>query len=412
MSDGDSPKIERDPQVWRVSSFEGMTCKQFPELFTHREDSTVRELCKIAAWDGDRSKLDSYKEVEKVAQFFAAPDGHLRHLLSWSISQNDIDHYHAEKLEDAIEQDPRPGSPGGRSSILEGLRFATVDHPLARWVSQQRMGKFHSWRGLPAFDALAPEVAKLLVETKQRDLTMLYPAGGRHYPYLQAAFRLIDQGHVDHVKVIVTELEGDGPRYTNDFVTLFKAGLIDRMVTRPVVEFQDGGTEQTFYLRYKGKPIEIVLALNRSGEAYFRDDYLKLADVMIIHDCADGGRQEASYKLLSEMLQARRRVAPDRKQLVIMEGKGRSVWDGTPTLGFDPIAVKGPYGHCSGEDYLGEFEACHYDAAHILRLDDPRLQVRIHGARDAQTIARALFELPPRMMMVHPGVSGIPLRPR
>lgn len=410
MSDGDSPKIKRDPQVWRVSSFEGMTCKQFPELFTHRQDGIVRELCKIAAEYSDRSKLDEFGEVETVARLFATPNGPYRGLLSWSITEDDIDHYHADKIEDVIERDPNPGSPRGRSYILEGLRFKTVDHPLARWVSQRPMGGFHAWRGLPAFDALAPEVAKLLTETKQRDLTMLYPAGGGHLPYLQTAFRLIDQGHVDHVKVIVTELEREGSDYTRRLIPLFKAGLIDRMITYPVVEFKDGGTEQTFYLRYKGKPIEIVLALKRSGEAYFRDDYLKQADVMIIHDCADGGRQKSSYGLLVEMLQARRRVAPDHKQIVIMEGKGGNEWDGTPTLGFDPVVVKGPYGHCEGEEYLGEFEACHYDTAHILRLDDPRLQAKIHDASDVQAIVDALFEAPPQVFMAVP--SGISLRPR
>lgn len=177
MSDGDAPKIERGPQVWRVSSLEGMTCKQFPDLFTHRQDGIVRELCNIAAEYSDRSKLDEFGEVEMVARLFATPDGPYRGLLSWSVTEGDIDHYHAEKVEEAIDRDPRPGSPRGRSSILEGLRFTTVDHPLARWVSGQRVGKFHSWRGLPAFDALAPEVAKLLAETRQRDITMLYPAG-------------------------------------------------------------------------------------------------------------------------------------------------------------------------------------------------------------------------------------------
>lgn len=407
MADGDSPKIKRDPQVWRVSSFEGMTCKQFPDLFAHEEGGVVRELCKAATEYSDRSKLDVFGEVEYVARLFATPNGPYRGLLSWSITEDDIEHYHADKIEEALEKDPRPGSPRGRSYILESLRFKTVDHPLARWVSQQRIGKFHSWRGLPAFDALAPEVARLLTETKQRDLTILYPAGGRHFPYLQTAFRVIDQNRVDHVKVIVTELDMDGTRYTHDFVTLYKAGLIDRMVTYPPVEFKDGGSEQTFYLRYKGKPIEIVLALNRSGEAYFRDDYLKQADVMIIHDCDDGGKQASSYKLLSEMLQARRRVAPDRKQIVIMEGKGETEWDGTPTLGFDPVIVKGPYGHCAAEKYLGEFEACHYDTAHILRLDDPRLQAKIRDAPDEDAIARALFQPPPQVFMAAP--AGIRL---
>ncbi len=92
MSNGDSPKIERGPQTWRVRTLEGMTCRQFSGLFVHREDSVVRELCQIAAWRGDRSKLDSFYEVGAVAQLFAGPNGPYRGLLSWSISDFHLTH--------------------------------------------------------------------------------------------------------------------------------------------------------------------------------------------------------------------------------------------------------------------------------------------------------------------------------
>lgn len=388
-------KIDRPAQSWRVRTLEGLKCgflggiQNTDTLFTRPAPEVERQICKIAAVSGDPKILDDMDEVIKAASLFMTPaeddvpklyrgtglshlerPGRLRHLLTWTITDRDINLYFADSMETRLDKK--------RSDILAGLHFSDVHHPLARLIEKLPLGEFHSWRGLPAFDALTPHAQKLLDENNKRDITFLYPAAGRHYPYLLTAMELIDKGHVDSVKVIATELDTRGVDYTGDFVDLYKAKILDRVVTLPAKSFTDSGTEQEFVLGYKGKEIRIILALNRSGDAYFRDDYLKQADVMIIHDCAEGGELVDSYKLLSDMIDSRRRVAADKKQLVLMEGNNPKMAplgddSGTPQLGFEPPVLPGPYGHCNGVDGLGEFQYCDHPSAIALRLDDPKL---------------------------------------
>lgn len=421
-------KIDRPAQSWRVRTLEGLKCgflggiQNTDTLFTRPAPEVERQICKIAAESGDPKILDDMDEVIRAASLFMTPaednvpklyrgtglshlerPGRLRHVLTWTITDRDINQYFAESMESRLEKI--------RSDILAGLHFADVHHPLARLIEAIPIGEFHSWRGLPAFDALASHTGTLLDDTHKRDITFLYPAAGRHYPYLLTAMKLIDRERVDRVHVIATELDVDGADYTNDFVGLYKSGILDRMVTLPKKSFADGGTEQKFVLGYKGKQIDITLALKRSGEAYFRDDYLKQADVMIIHDCADGGEMADSYKLLSEMIVARRRVASDKKQLVLMEGYdpqsvSLETASGKPLLGFEPPVLPGPYGHCSGVNGLGEFQWCDHSTAHAIRLDDSRLSARIGTLTDVGEIRKRLFVSNPFQFKVYMAVPS------
>lgn len=327
----------------------------------------MQPLKAIAAQSGDKSRFDSWDEVHKASKLFHdsqyfhrdAKVGQLarglrQFLPKWTWhDKQDVTSYATLRALKPI--------------ILKDLGISSMSGRLADYVKNQPIANLTSWRGLPVFGAFSTKLSAQLAETQNRKPTILYPGAGTHYAYLQTLADLVRSSDIDSARVIATDLDTNMMTVRHDFKELQRAGVIKNLrVSEPNSPeyFKDGGTEQSITFQMQGPafaiPITIVYALRRSGEAYFRDEYLKQADAVIIHDPGEG-EIAASEKLLSDVVAAKRRVAPTRKQLVILEAAAK-----LPS-GLNATKIAGPYGHGLGSDGLGEFYNCG-DGAQSVRL--------------------------------------------
>lgn len=322
----------------------------------------MEPLRAIAAKSGDKNKIDSWREIRSAAKLFY---NHLEfdanpktRVLASGFFRFCPDFQLYNKQAVTAYRDLRKMRP----AILKNLKLDTATGPLARYVQKLPIGELPSWRGLKVFE--------LLPEIHNRKPTFLYPEAGIHYPYLQTLFKLVQRGDIDSATVIATELNINMTTVLNDFKDMERAGIIRGVrLTRPNSPefYKDGGTEQTLSFQILGPvyfvPVKIVYALKRSGEAYFRDEYLKRADVVIIHDPGDGAKED-SRQLYQSVVAAKQRVAPDKPQLVVVE-------DVIPNPPQQSVRFNIPYGHCKGSKGIGEFYDCSYTAI-VIPLGGPK----------------------------------------
>lgn len=193
--------------------------------------------------------------------------------------------------------------------VADEFQLSQVDHPLARLFNSVDAAFFHDFRGLPAFDVLATVLVQKIPDiAARRELQVLYPGSGSHVAPLIAAMRLIDQGVIDRARFTFTEIKDYSDRIGMLLAEGKEQGLFDDVKVSEPIPHILSGSEQTFEITYRGKKIEIVFALNRSGEKYYRREFLKGADLVVIHDPGDGGFLADSYGLFAHML---RQKAPN-----------------------------------------------------------------------------------------------------
>lgn len=332
---------------------------------TGQLDQFMEPLTKVAAQSGDKGRIDSWQEIRHAAKYFhhtrqfhqdaavrQLSEGLYRFLPKWPWhNKQDLTSYAALR---ALKPE-----------ILKQLGISGMTGRLAEYIKKKPIAELSSWRGLPVFGKFSTQLSAQLTATQNRKPTLLYPAAGTHYAYLQTVMDLVQYGDVDSVKVIATDLDANMTTVHNTFRDLERAGVIKnfRMSAPNSPEFYtDGGTEQSLTFQIQGPvfaiPVTITYALKRSGEAYFRDDYLQKADAVIIHDPGDSDIA-ASEKLLADVLAAKKRAAPMRPQLVLLEAAAK--------VPLQSEKITGPYGHCSGVGGMGEFYDCG-DGAQVVRL--------------------------------------------
>ncbi len=373
-----------------VGSLDNLRPKDIGYIEGEKDAHILDAATAIAARTGNRDRIDSLDEIRRVLKLHAP-----------LVSCNYWDSLLFQKADAAIVA--TYGRLRGMSSeIHREMGLKTVTSPLAHFIRRLPIRGLSSWRGIGVFNTLDSDVARLLNETDhpRRDFTVLYPGTGQHYAYLQTIMNLADTGNIHSAKVIATELGFNHESMVDVFQQISQLGIISDLHTGDPVRYEDGGAERTLMFRYAAAtgysvPITILLAENRSGEAFFRDEYLKQSDLVIIHDPGDS-EESASYRLLAELLVAKRRADPTRPQLVVMEGD-KSFRNHCPDpsrkprLGKPITEHRSPYGHCLGMNGMGEFYNCAYQSAYVYRLDELLTRSALSDAADITQMFLRLF---------------------
>lgn len=323
------------------------------------------------------------------------------------ITDRDIDSYEAEFNRETWE--------GKREKIKETFKFSSVPNPpFHKWINAVPVQYLSRFRGLPAFNKLSDTVVREGALDPTRELNVLYPGSGSHVAPLITAMNLIDKGKIRGARFTYTEIKErpfDHLRYLLDMA--LDNGVFDEVAYHSPLplQFKDGGTEQVIELTYKGRQIQIVFALNCSGDEYYRPEYLNRADVVVIHDIDFKGRQLKAFELLAKMLLHKREKFRQKRQLVIMDGEANKAsepgWFGVvklDQLGVAQEFVPGPYGHCSGYKGIGEMDECYYSSARVFRMDE-------HILMDLAAEIPAVEPLTYKLYMPAPWEHGISAPP-
>ena len=119
-----------------------------------------------------------------------------------------------------------------------------------------------------------------------RSVKVLYPGSGSHVAVLDIAHYLISQNLIDDAKFIFTEID---PLVIPDLRKILFAlrtdGFYENVVESEKVFGQNPPQKDiTFEVTYKGKKIEIIFSLNRSGNDYYREEDFIDVDVFYNHD--------------------------------------------------------------------------------------------------------------------------------
>jgi hypothetical protein len=160
----------------------------------------------------------------------------------------------------------------------------------------------------------------------------------------------------------------------------------------------EDGKERDVVVIYKGHPITITFALNRSGAKYYRPEYLQNTDLIVIHD--PGGYFEGSAELLADILMDLRNVEAEKNRVVIMEGMANDTLGGPDRNPFPQdmvqYEIKGPYGHYEVFDWVGEVGKSSYNSARVFLLNDPALQKFAAAYSTVEELAGAIYKAPPK----------------
>lgn len=372
--------------------------REFTELLSGRRyitrDALLANIKHLAA-GGDPEQVDPGLETVLVAGLFSSGGNRYPSVRPFGsiITREDIDAYHYQYNYDYWE--------ARRGDVIAKNYGLREGDPFYNILIRACVKYAPSFRGIPSFAALSgvlPDILPHVRETKR--LSVLYPGAGFHVAPLVTAMQLIDRGVIDEARFTYTEIDESDHDYLTKILRLSaENGIFDSLSIGQWVDFGANGREQGFVAIYKGRPIRIVFALNRSGEAYYRDEYLEDTDLVVIHD-PKSGPFEGSTELLAKILLTKAGRFAGKEQAVIIEGKIEASYD-TVENSFPAWMrqweLPGPYGHCDGPDGVGEVEKCAYETARVFRLDDPllmELTSRHYG--DYIGLSREFYKPPPR----------------
>lgn len=236
------------------------------------------------------------------------------------------------------------------SSLLEKVR--QTSH-LAALAAQQPPEKAQSFlkdvRSHEVFRSFARVLSEEMPSIRDRGaFTALYVASGSHIAPLETFFDLIDQGAVTKKsELIMTEIDASTTGLLIDNITyLAENGIIDSYEIGEKTKYKDDGSsyERPIRVFYKGVEINIVSAVNMSGDDFYRIEYLKRADAVILHDVDVGRLAEA--ELLSKIIKDQRE---NQLNQVILVENGNDVLvdpvEGRDLTFLNHVTIWEAYGH-------------------------------------------------------------------
>ena len=215
------------------------------------------------------------------------------------------------------------------------------------------------FRSHEVFWQLAGTVENLPQVKETGELRALYPASGSHLAPLDLFHHLIQQGKIEKATIICTEAD--------NFALLQVRSLLQGLQKRKVYsdlkeetkKYLSGGTENIFTLKYLGKEIKLVFALNRSGKDYYREEYLSQSALWIVHDPGDGTKAYTINLLSSFMQSLSANHYINQSPIIVMENindtnrtKKGGAFNEELLQGKKQI-VSFPYGH------RGDYNFCH-----------------------------------------------------
>ena len=269
-----------------------------------------------------------------------------------------------------------------RGSILEGFGVANVrDHPFLEALKAVPMAYIDTLKSAEVYNQLPKILQKEHPDIfRDRRLTVLYPAsGGKLSPVLAATWAM-DSNWIDSAEFTYTERNH---QFVSRLHTQFQAiQEWGRQQGKNVIQnyrykidefssLEGGGVEVKFsfqYLTKKGKlkDIDLIFALKRSGEKYYRDEYIKKADLVLFDD---------SIKLPSSGAFVMKNRRSEGKQLVLIENSDFVLIDDSK---YKQRVIPGQYGHCFSkypifsqdgvENAYVEYSQCVYNSALLLQL--------------------------------------------
>lgn len=380
MVQSERSPADRPPDASLVRFFEGKSLEELKSALGGDELIEVIRGQNILTKEtgGNPDQIDAGDEAASVAAVCAGNDQQYAPLLHFRVASWDIDQYWEEQ----------------KSAIAQRYGVDTVTHPFAKLYDTLSMHWAESFRGVRAFDQLAKIIpAQLPDVVARRELRVLYPASGSHIAPLLTAMQLIDAGVIDRAVYVYTELTAkaltDLALQLEPFATL---------AFGPRYSYPNAGWERTLDVHYHGGTIRIQFAYRRSGNAFYREDDRRRADLIVLHDT-----ETTNATLLAPMLMADRDAPTDHAQLVVMDGddaaptKADDKSGGWVRLPIEPVRIPGQYGHCVQPDTMvREVGSCFYKSAWVFPLNAPALQALAQKAATVDALRQALMPPAPK----------------
>lgn len=399
------PPPDRAADPSRVSRFEGMTIRDLTAWFAAdnpqaldknlkwKLGNALREHFRFWKRDatergGDPARVDPGTEALFVAQRFM-PSAETSYAAAARQRPKAFPSFYAESLpaQQVRAVDAKMYLTNywetRRAEYTQYYMRDRIPHPFDQLLDALPLRQVDDLRSVQAFYALADIVAQQLPAAIQaRNLEMLYPASGSHIAPLVTAMRLVEQGKVDTVRITETEID---PFAFFHLVRNLQVGtqleidgqpLFEKVDVLPLQRFTgEEGWERGIVVTYRGHPITIRFAFQRSGKKYYRAEDFAKADVVVLHDPFTGASGELLlYELLVDKANAQATAAV-KPQLAIVEGDPSVAWDASRIqhLPARPHihTLPGPYGHCYLDHFIyTERGACFYKTAYVVPLHD------------------------------------------
>jgi len=215
------------------------------------------------------------------------------------------------------------------------------------------------FRSHEVFWQLAGAVENLPQVKETGELRALYPASGSHLAPLDLFHHLIQQGKIGKATIIFTEVSNFALLQVRYLLQGLQKRKVYTDLKEEIKKYLSGGTETIFTFKYLGKEIKLVFALNRSGDDYYREDYLSQSALWIVHDPGDGTKSYTINLLSSFMQSLSANPYINQPPVIVMENINDTP---QPRKGgvFNVEYLKGekqkisfPYGH------RGDYNFCH-----------------------------------------------------
>ena len=360
----------------------------------------LEEIADIAS-ESNPEIIDPGVETELVARLFCSDNKNrfnVKSPFNTSITSADIEEYHFESRAKFWE--------AHRNDIAKNYNL-TKDNPFSKVFDNINIGLINTFRGISAFDELATHIPDMIPSVREtKKLNVLYPASGAHIAPVITAMKLIDDGTINTATFTYTEIRKKMFRYLHHIIKeSVEYNVFNSLEDEGWEKFENQGAERKIVIQYNGGTINLLFALNRSGKKYYREEYLESADLVIIHDPGDGFF-EGSAEIMANIIYEKRKQFPDKDQAIIMEGTSTANHFGPLKNPFpksiNQIEIKKQYGHCSGENGIGEVDKCAYVSARVFLLNDPALNNLADKYKDASSFSNALYSPPMRVRFYKP----------
>ncbi|NQU18319.1 MAG: hypothetical protein HQ564_09690 [Candidatus Saganbacteria bacterium] len=227
------------------------------------------------------------------------------------------------------------------------------------------------FRSHEVFWTLAKQVAALPKVIKTREVRIAYPGSGPHLAPLDLFHNLIRSGTIDRAFATFTDINNS---CRSKMRTLLK-GLVKRGIyTDLKIQTRRISSKKsitTFSFKYRGKEIQVRLALNMSGNKYYRAEYLTKSDIWVMHDPRNS-KESDSIDLLTSFLQtiSKNKNKIETAPIIVMENinhrrkyKGKFIND--KLLVGEKSTIGFPYGHRNHYSHFGDSDTMQFGESHF-----------------------------------------------
>lgn len=188
--------------------------------------------------------------------------------------------------------------------------FSLLTNLDREFVARTIGGKPWNWSDVVAPDRTTKQAREHIADFSIRvlknpsSICIIYPAAGHDLLGLNLSFEILSKSKANSAKIIMTEIVGGHILMISNQLYQLEAegkilGLRQEFVSVPY------GAELKFnfiYVTPKGdkKPIELIFALRRSGELFYRQYYFDQSDIVLCHDSSGTVQNLRDFLLASK----------------------------------------------------------------------------------------------------------------